>query len=147
MWLSPRPRCCCLGDGPFFGGSAPIAYDAVLRGLWVAGLFHPLLCSFCCFTALFPKGAILLWITFCMFCSKKLLPLVIKSDSWATWGKPCLWRLIVSSSRQDRSCLALLEISESWPTMPRARSAMQEKKSIVRWGENATWMILGLVTI
>ena len=29
---------------------------------------------------------------FCMFCSKKLLPFVIKSDSWATWGKPCLWR-------------------------------------------------------
>ena len=24
--------------------------------------------------------------------------------------------------------IALLEISESWPTMPRARSAMQEKK-------------------
>ena len=30
------------------------------RGEEECGLFHLLLCSFCCFTALFPKGTILL---------------------------------------------------------------------------------------
>ena len=30
----------------------------------MAGLFHPLLCSFCGFTALFPKGTVLLQLLF-----------------------------------------------------------------------------------
>ena len=34
----------------------------------MAGLFHPLLCSFCGFTALFPKGTVLLQLLFaCLF--------------------------------------------------------------------------------
>ena len=34
----------------------------------MAGLFHPLLCSFCSFTALFPKGTVLLQLLFaCLF--------------------------------------------------------------------------------
>ena len=38
----------------------------------MAGLFHPLLCSFCGFTALFPKGTVLLQLLFaCLF--KELL--------------------------------------------------------------------------
>lgn len=39
---------------------------AQLRGLWVAVLFHLPLCSFCSLTALFPKGTVFLWITFCV---------------------------------------------------------------------------------
>ena len=31
---------------------------AVLRGFWEAGLFHLLLCSFCCLTALFPNDSL-----------------------------------------------------------------------------------------
>ena len=50
------------------GDMAPFADGAVLRGLQVAGLFHPLLCSFCGFTALFPKGTVLLQLLFaCLF--------------------------------------------------------------------------------
>ena len=36
----------------------------------MAGLFHPLLCSFCGFTALFPKGTVLL--QFLHVCSKEV---------------------------------------------------------------------------
>ena len=38
----------------------------------MAGLFHPLLCSFCGFTALFPKGTVLLQLLLHV-CSKELL--------------------------------------------------------------------------
>ena len=47
--------------------TAPFADGAVLRGVWVIGLFHPLLCSFCGFTALFSKRHSPFAITFCMF--------------------------------------------------------------------------------
>ena len=68
MWLSPRPCSAVLGTDLFTWGTAPFADGAVLRGLWVAGLFHPLLCSFCGFTALFPKGTALLQLLFaCLF--------------------------------------------------------------------------------
>ena len=57
-----------LGTDLFTWDTAPFADGAVLRGLWVAGLFHPLLCSFCGFTALFPKGTVLLQLLFaCLF--------------------------------------------------------------------------------
>ena len=64
-------------------------------------LFHLLLCSFCCFTALFPEGTVLLLINLCFLCSKDLLPFVIKSDFRANWEKPCLWPLVVLPFRQD----------------------------------------------
>ena len=54
-----------LGDGFTFLGSMLPLCGAVLRGLWAAFLFHLLLCSFCCFTALFPEGTVLLLYLVC----------------------------------------------------------------------------------
>ena len=60
------------------------------RGLWAA------FCFTCCFAVFvvsplcFQKALPFCELRFA-FCSKDLLPSVIKSDLWANWGKPCLW--------------------------------------------------------
>ena len=74
-------------------GTLLFRWGAVLRGIWVAGLFHLLLGSFCYFTALFPNDIVIRLI--CCFCFKKVHPCVVKSDAWAIWAKPCLLHLIV----------------------------------------------------
>ena len=71
------------------------ACGAVLRGLWVAFMFHLLLWSFCCLTALFPEDIVLLQIKIWFLCSKDSFPFVIRSDFWANWGKPCFWLWVV----------------------------------------------------
>ena len=100
------------------------------RRLWVAGLFHPLLCSFCCFTALFPKGTILLQLLFaCLF--QGVTPSRHKERFLSNFGKALFVTLVSKffSSGQKLSCSHEIT-SESWPTMLRARSAMQEKKNL-----------------
>ena len=74
-------------------GTLLFRWGAVLRGPWVAGLFHLLHGSFCCFTALFPNDTVIRLIR--CFCFKKVHPCVVKSDAWAIWAKPCLLHLIV----------------------------------------------------
>ena len=74
-----RPDSSSLVDGFTLLGSTLLHCGAVLRGLQAAFLFHLLLCSFFCLTALFPEGTVLLRIKIA-FCSKDLLPSVIKSD-------------------------------------------------------------------
>ena len=74
-------------------GTLLFRWGAVLRGIWVAGLFHLLLGSFCYFTALFPNDTVIRLIR--CFCFKKVHPCVVKSDAWAIWAKPCLLHLIV----------------------------------------------------
>ena len=73
-----------------FWGSWLSPCGAVLR-LRAAVLFHVLLRSFCCLTALFPRSIVLLRITFRIVCSNVLFPFSIKSDFWTNWGKRCLW--------------------------------------------------------
>ena len=79
--------------GLFTLGTLLFRWGAVLRGIWVAGLFHLLLGSFCCFTALFPNDTVIRPIR--CFCFKKVHPCAVKSDAWAIWAKPCLLHLIV----------------------------------------------------
>ena len=45
----------------------------------MAGWFHVLLGSFCCFTALFPNDIVIRLIR--CFCFKKVHPCVVKSDA------------------------------------------------------------------
>ena len=96
----------------------------------MAGLFHPLLCSFCGFTALFPKGTVLLQLLFaCLFqgvtlfcvfpvvdrqclvlarqCRKKKVPLLaVIASHFEDLADPIQfepWRLIAIDTSRGRS--------------------------------------------
>ena len=94
-------------------GTLLFRWGAVLRGIWVAGLFHLLLGSFCYFTALFPNDTVIRLIR--CFCFKKVHPCVVKSDAWAIWAKPCLLHLIVFPFFDN---LRIVEQSQTfwWPS-------------------------------
>ena len=61
----PRPEGGSLVDGFTLLGSTLLHCGAVLKGTLSGLLFHLLLCSFCCLTALFPEGTALLRIKIC----------------------------------------------------------------------------------
>ena len=108
-------------------GTLLFRWGAVLRGIWVAGLFHLLLGRFCYFTDFFSNDIVIRPIR--CFCFKKVHPCVVKSDAQAIWAKPCLLHLIVFPFFD---CLAVLLYTKPQTLVTvrasRARTAQAKKK-------------------
>ena len=79
-WFSHVRRASSLADGFTLLGSTLLHCGAVLKGTLSGLLFHLLLCSFCCLTALFPEGTALLRIKIC-FLSKIYFLLSLRAIS------------------------------------------------------------------
>ena len=92
-------------------------------------LFHLLLDSFCCFTALFLNDTVIRLICFCF---KKVHPCVVKSDASAISAKPCLLHLIVFPF----DCFAVLLYTKPQDVLMTVRASsahgMSKKKSETR---------------
>ena len=86
MWLSPRPWCCCLGDGPFYLGHGAFCWRCSTERTLSGRFVSPAAVQFLWFHRFVSKRHSPFAITFCMFVPRSYSLLRI-SSCWPTMSR------------------------------------------------------------
>ena len=116
MWLSPRPWCCCLGDGPFYLGHGAFCWRCSTERTLSGRFVSPAAVQFLWFHRYVSKRHSPFAITFCMFVPRSYSLLRI-SSCWPTMSR-------TRSAMQEKK-----------------KAEANEKVSCSSWSDHGPWRI------